>query len=66
MEQRLAGERDPYLRKRVPVERIEKSWGEKTPNKELDKAIKDFRQRLQSMEPIKTGLRTTLSVAGEE
>ncbi len=66
MEERLAGERDPYLRKRVPIERIAKCWGEKTPKKELDKAIQDFRETLHSLEPIKTGVRKALHSHGKE
>ena len=45
--QRMAAERDPYLRKRVPRERLALSW---LPTKSgRDRAIHAFRDRLQAI-----------------
>ena len=66
MEERLAGKRDPYLRKRVPLERIEKCWGEKISLKELNQRIGNFRSALQVMPPMASGLRKELQSSSEE
>jgi ferredoxin/coenzyme F420-reducing hydrogenase delta subunit len=52
-EQRLAGERDPYLRKRVPRERIEKAWTGITGNKRLQQQLSAFQNRLRALPPFK-------------
>jgi coenzyme F420-reducing hydrogenase delta subunit len=51
--QRLAGERDPYLRKRVPRERIAESWAGITGNKRLQQDLRAFQDRLGSLPPFK-------------
>jgi quinol-cytochrome oxidoreductase complex cytochrome b subunit/coenzyme F420-reducing hydrogenase delta subunit len=45
-DQRLAGERDPYLRARVPRERVGTFWAGLTGNKTLENKLKKFRDRL--------------------
>jgi len=52
-EQRLAGERDPYLRKRVPHERIDKAWIGITGNSRLQQQLAAFQNRLRAMQPFK-------------
>ena len=52
-EQRLAGERDPYLRKRVPRERIDKAWVGITGNSRLQRQLAAFQVRLRAMQPFK-------------
>ena len=47
MRQRVAGERDPYLRKRVPRERLRLSW--LPPERRRRKAIQEFRTSLSAM-----------------
>jgi coenzyme F420-reducing hydrogenase delta subunit len=42
--QRVAGERDPYLRKRVPRERLKLSW--LPPERRRRKALQEFREAL--------------------
>jgi len=51
--QRLAGERDPYLRKRVPRERIAASWAGITGNKRLQQDLRAFQDRLGTLPPFK-------------
>jgi ferredoxin/coenzyme F420-reducing hydrogenase delta subunit len=51
--QRLAGERDPYLRKRVPRERIGEFWSGLTRGKRLDRELADFQGRLRALPPLK-------------
>ncbi|MGI9224116.1 MAG: cytochrome b N-terminal domain-containing protein [Woeseiaceae bacterium] len=48
MRQRVAGERDPYLRKRVPRERLNLSW--LPPERRRRKALKEFRDSLSALE----------------
>jgi ferredoxin/coenzyme F420-reducing hydrogenase delta subunit len=45
-DQRLAGERDPYLRARVPRERVGKLWAGLTGSRNLRGELKAFRDRL--------------------
>jgi quinol-cytochrome oxidoreductase complex cytochrome b subunit/coenzyme F420-reducing hydrogenase delta subunit/Fe-S-cluster-containing hydrogenase component 2 len=52
--QRLAGERDPYLRKRVPHERIAQVWAGITRNRRLQQELGSFRDRLRSLPPLKS------------
>jgi len=47
--QRLAGERDPYLRARVPRERIEAYWAGITRNKSLRRKLSEFHDRLKAL-----------------
>ena len=44
--QRLAGERDPYLRRRVPRERLDVEWLAENDGARLQRALSDFRERL--------------------
>ena len=48
MRQRVAGERDPYLRKRVPRERLRLSW--LPPERRRRKALQEFRASLSAMQ----------------
>jgi ferredoxin/coenzyme F420-reducing hydrogenase delta subunit len=50
-DQRLAGERDPYLRARVPRERIGKFWAGITRKRHLQRELAAFRERLQALPP---------------
>jgi ferredoxin/coenzyme F420-reducing hydrogenase delta subunit len=50
-EQRLAGERDPYLRERVPRERIGKFWAGLTHNTRLAKELAAFQERIKGLPP---------------
>jgi coenzyme F420-reducing hydrogenase delta subunit len=52
-EQRLAGTRDPYLRKRVPRERIAEAWAGITGSKHLQQQLRAFQERLIAMPPFK-------------
>jgi ferredoxin len=45
--QRFAGQRDPYLRARVPRERIETIWAGPTETERFSREIKAFRDRLE-------------------
>jgi len=51
--QRLAGERDPYLRKRVPRERVAECWTGITRNRLLQEELRAFQGRLGMLPPIK-------------
>jgi coenzyme F420-reducing hydrogenase delta subunit len=48
-DQRMAGERDPYLRNRVPRERIETYWAGLTHNKNLQRKLAVFHDRLKTL-----------------
>jgi len=50
-EQRLAGERDPYLRERVPRERIGKFWAGLTHNKRLAQQLTAFQAQIKGLPP---------------
>jgi len=50
-EQRLAGERDPYLRARVPRTRIGNFWAGITRRRRLQQELAAFRERLQALPP---------------
>lgn len=49
MEQRLNGQRDPYLRPRVPRERIAQCWAGTGSNDEVRRALADLRERVVSL-----------------
>jgi coenzyme F420-reducing hydrogenase delta subunit len=49
--QRLAGERDPGLRARVPRERIETIWAGPTEAARFGREIEAFRDRLAALPP---------------
>jgi quinol-cytochrome oxidoreductase complex cytochrome b subunit/coenzyme F420-reducing hydrogenase delta subunit len=51
-DQRLAGERDPYLRQRVPRERIGKYWAGITRNKRLQQELSAFQDQLKVLPPL--------------
>ena len=51
--QRFAGERDPYLRKRVPRERVDEAWAGVTGNKRLKQTLRAFQDRLGALPPFK-------------
>ena len=50
-EQRLAGKRDPYLRERVPRERIGKFWAGLTHNTRLAQELAAFQEQLKGLPP---------------
>jgi coenzyme F420-reducing hydrogenase delta subunit len=50
-EQRIEGERDPYLRKRVPRERICRAWTGLAPPGAAAGALTEFRNRLRALDP---------------
>ena len=52
MEQRLAGKRDPYLRKRVPRERIGEFWSGLTHGKQLERELAAFQERMRMLPPL--------------
>ncbi|HEY5702326.1 MAG TPA: cytochrome b N-terminal domain-containing protein [Gammaproteobacteria bacterium] len=56
-EQRIAGERDPFLRDRVPRERISCYWAGKINRKQLLQEITRFREKLVSQNTEKTVLK---------
>jgi len=49
--QRIAGQRDPYLRARVPRERVQTMWLGSTGGRELARALAAFRTRLGALGP---------------
>jgi len=53
--QRIAGQRDPYLRKRVPRERIRIDWAAANEGARLREAIRSFRDELSRLEPPEEG-----------
>ena len=55
MEQRLAGQRDPYLRGRVPRDRIAIVWMAPSGAARLRRELETFRVRLKSMGPYQKG-----------
>ncbi|MDH3691015.1 MAG: hydrogenase iron-sulfur subunit, partial [Gammaproteobacteria bacterium] len=50
MEQRINGERDPFLRKRAPRERIVQFWGGAAQQKKLIEELNTFRTRLLKLQ----------------
>ncbi len=50
MRERLEGKRDPYLRKRVPTERIKVVWASTVEGKMLADEVADFRESLRCMD----------------
>jgi hypothetical protein len=53
MQQRLAGDRDPYLRKRVPRERIGECWAGLARRGALASELKAFRERIGTLPPVR-------------
>ena len=58
-DERLAGQRDPQLRKRVAQERIGKYWAGLTRSKEFFNELGLFRSRLREIESSKSGEQST-------
>jgi quinol-cytochrome oxidoreductase complex cytochrome b subunit/coenzyme F420-reducing hydrogenase delta subunit len=52
-DQRLDGRRDPYLRKRVPAERIHRAWLGQGAASELAREVMVFRARLAALGPYR-------------
>jgi coenzyme F420-reducing hydrogenase delta subunit len=50
-EARLAGERDPHLRARVPRERLVTCWASRSEAATLERALADFAARLAALDP---------------
>jgi len=57
-EQRLGGERDPYLRERVPRDRIGKFWAGLTHNNRLAQELAAFQDKLKGLPPYHRPTRT--------
>ena len=55
MEQRLTGQRDPYLRGRVPRGRIATVWVAPSGAARLARELEAFRARLREMGPYQKG-----------
>ncbi len=60
-ESRLAGERDPYLRERVPRERIGKFWAGMVRNSRLAQELAAFQARIAKLPPYQRSPRSTAS-----
>jgi quinol-cytochrome oxidoreductase complex cytochrome b subunit/coenzyme F420-reducing hydrogenase delta subunit len=54
-EQRLAGQRDPYLRKRVPRERLRTCWARSSQSRRRIGELDAFKEHLAALDPDKTG-----------
>jgi len=52
-QQRMAGTRDPFLRKRVPHERVCHYWAGLTHNKQLKQELTEFQKKLKIFPPYK-------------
>jgi hypothetical protein len=46
---RMARERDPYLRQRVPLERVDMAWLPPDAHHRRAKVLQDFRTRLRGL-----------------
>jgi coenzyme F420-reducing hydrogenase delta subunit len=55
VEQRLAGQRDPYLRGRVPHNRVATIWAGPRDGAELARGVAAFRAQLRDMGPYPQG-----------
>ena len=53
MEERFARERDPYLRKRVPRERVALCWAGPTQTRRCAQKLEEFRIRVAELEPYR-------------
>ena len=53
-EQRLAGERDPYLRKRVPRERICTVWSGMDGRQQLTRDLRAFAEHIKALGPFRS------------
>jgi hypothetical protein len=54
MQQRMVGERDPYLRPRVPRERILTVWALPSESARLERELEAFRARLATLADSET------------
>jgi ferredoxin len=52
-DQRLARERDPYLRQRVPRERIETCWFGGSRRGDRGRLLEEFQKRLSELDPVR-------------
>ena len=67
-EARLAGTRDPHLRKRVPRERLTTCWAGVQERAQLDAALSAFAAQLQASpapQVVRQGPRPALALAEE-
>lgn len=51
-EARVAGTRDPYLRGRVPRDRLAMTWTGSTGDRRLQRELGDFQRRLEGLPPF--------------
>lgn len=51
-EARIEGRRDPYLRTRVPRERLSTRWADAGEVRALSRAVDTFRERLKALQPV--------------
>jgi len=65
-EERISGERDPRLRKRVNQDRIGKYWAGLTRRKEFFEELSEFRARLSKLASIKTPSLTNEQASSEK
>jgi quinol-cytochrome oxidoreductase complex cytochrome b subunit/coenzyme F420-reducing hydrogenase delta subunit/Pyruvate/2-oxoacid:ferredoxin oxidoreductase delta subunit len=67
-QQRLAGDRDPYLRKRVPRERIGEYWAGLARGARLERELQAFRDRIGALPPPgrKPSRQRSAEVAGSD
>jgi len=65
MEARLAGERDPRLRKRVPPERLAVCWAAASDQGKLKRALKSFSERLHGLTELAAARRPAAQTAAE-
>ena len=64
MEQRIGGERDPYLRRRVPRERVAWTWLGVDGGARLRERIESFREELRTADPHRRAATSTRGDAG--
>ena len=53
-EERLTGLRDPYLRKRVPRDRLDVFWAASSEGPELEREVEEFKSRLKQIDASDT------------
>lgn len=54
LQERFNNQRDPYLRKRVPRERLALIWASPLAQRTVQKEIEEFAQRVQALPPMRT------------
>jgi ferredoxin/coenzyme F420-reducing hydrogenase delta subunit len=64
VEQRIANERDPNLRARVPRERIAVAWNNPAQGRRLRESLAQFREQLRRLGPV-AAMTATTAVAGQ-